>query len=209
MIKIECAIEPTSFNNLVRDPGRRYLAKTPNPTARGWNSHSYWRRILPALHDSYLGICAYSCHWIPYDTGADTVEHFVPKTSAPLEAYEWHNYRLVCGTLNGRKGDFGDVLDPFEIAEFTFILDFPSLLIRPNPSLDRDTSAKAHQTIARLGLNDEGTCLKSRVEWLKHFCEGSISAAYLERKAPFIMMELRRQNLEQSIGRVFILEQPS
>ena len=205
LIRIERAPEPVNFDTLVRQPGLRYLVKKPHPSVKEWNTHAYWRRILPDLHDSYHGICAYSCHWIPYDTGADTVEHFHSKSATPREAYEWRNYRLVCGTLNGRKGDYDDVLDPFDIEPFTFILDFPSLLIKPNPTLDLDLSVRVEETVKRLGLNDEGTCLKSRVDWLKNYCQGAISASYLERKAPFIMMELRRQNLEHSIAQVFIL----
>jgi hypothetical protein len=205
LIRVEEKTEPAEFDPRVRRPGLKYLGKTPAPSTREWNSHSYWRRILPDLHDAYGGICAYSCHWIPYDTGADTVEHFIAKSSDPPKAYEWSNYRLVCATLNGRKSDHEDVLDPFTIRPSTFILDFPSLLIKPNPNLDQDLANRVASTVIRLGLNDEGTCLKSRISWLTEYCSESISESYLERKAPFIMMELRRQDLVEGIKEIFIL----
>src|SRR2546427_329692 len=117
--------EPVNFNARVRIPGRRYLNHTPAPTSKEFAAHSFWRRILSELHDAYSGICAYSCHWIPYDTGADTVEHFLAKNTHPTQAYEWTNYRLVCATLNGRKGIHADVLDPFHVQNGWFVIDFP------------------------------------------------------------------------------------
>src|ERR1700722_20351165 len=96
MIRVIAQPEPQVFDEEVRRPGRRFLRKNPNPTSKEFASHSYWRSILSLLHEAYDGICAYSCHWIPYDTGADTVEHFQSKSNYPRRAYEWVNYRLVC-----------------------------------------------------------------------------------------------------------------
>jgi hypothetical protein len=146
----------------------------------------------PELHEAYGGICAYSCHWIPYDTGADTVEHFLPKDTYPLEAYEWANYRLVCATLNGRKGVYEDVLDPFFIQNGWFVIDFPSMLIQSENTLRAPDRERVKATIIRLGLNDEGTCLKSRVKWLEEYRSDHISLDYLRGHAPFIVREIRR-----------------
>src|ERR1700689_4415537 len=131
MIRVNQAPEPGNFDDRVRQRGLRYLGNPARrPTVKQWSSHSYWREVGNELHNAYAGICAYSCHWIPYDTGADTVEHFRPKDTYPTEAYEWSNYRLVCATLNGRKGTFEDVLDPFVIQNGWFVIDFPSMLIQ-------------------------------------------------------------------------------
>ena len=88
MIHVEPQPEPKKFDVLVRRPGHKYLTSKPTLNSKEWERHSYWRKILPELHSSYRGICAYSCHWIPYDTGADTVEHFLPKDRHPQQAYE-------------------------------------------------------------------------------------------------------------------------
>src|SRR5262249_18958609 len=93
MMHVDPQPEPDTFDASVRHPGRMYLTSNPTPSSKEWSQHSYWRKILPDLHSSYRGICAYSCHWIPYDTGADTVEHFLPKDKCPQQAYEWSNYR--------------------------------------------------------------------------------------------------------------------
>ncbi|HEX8070836.1 MAG TPA: hypothetical protein VF546_12845 [Pyrinomonadaceae bacterium] len=200
MMHIDPRPEPDIFNARVRVPGLKYLAANPRPTTGEFNNHSYWRRILQNLHDAYRGICAYSCHWIPYDTGADTVEHFLPKDIHPNQAYEWDNYRLVCATLNGRKGTFGDVLDPFHIEDGWFVLDFPSLQVKPADGLDDTLTAQVWATITRLKLNHDGTCLKARERYVKNYCKGCITMEFLWEEAPFIAYELERQGLVATIN---------
>jgi hypothetical protein len=204
MIHIDQKEEPQNFNARVRLKGRRFLRGRRRPTAKQWQHHAYWRKAGSELHDAYGGICAYSCHWIPYDTGADTVEHFRPKDTYPAEAYEWSNYRLVCATLNGRKGVKEDVLDPFLIHDGWFVIDFPSMLVKPHSDLGPTRRRRVQATIDRLGLNDEGTCLKSRVKWLREYCLNDISLDHLLRHAPFIVAELERQALTATIRDVFI-----
>ncbi len=203
MIRVDRKAAPRNFNAQVRLKGQRFLQENPRPTSKQWQSHRYWREVMGELHEAYGGICAYSCHWIPYDTGADTVEHFLPKDLYPTKAYEWNNYRLVCATLNGRKGKYEDVLDPFRIQNGWFVIDFPSMQVKPNPSVASAKRQTIQNTIDRLGLNDEGTCLKSRVKWLKDYCSHDVSFAYLRRHAPFIVSEIERQNLLATIRNVF------
>ena len=195
MIRVPPKPEPKAFQNLVREPGQRFLTETPHPTSRQWGRHRYWREILRLLYDAYDGVCAYSCHWISFDTGADSVEHFIPKSAKPKLAYEWSNYRLVCGRLNGRKRNFRDVLDPFRVKNGWFVIDFPSLQVEPSRHLSPKRRARVQATIDRLKLNDEGTCLKNRAEYVKDYCLGHIDFPYLRRKAPFLALELRRQRL--------------
>ena len=208
MIRVVPQPEPPVFSARVRRPGRRFLRRTPNPTSKQFATHAYWREVLVLLHEAYRGICAYSCHWIPYDTGSDTVEHFLCKKNHPDRAYEWTNYRLVCGTLNGRKGDFDDVLDPFVVENGDFVLQFPSLLVVPSPDLPFADQKKVQRTIDRLRLNDEGTCLKSRIKWVYDYCDDHISFEHLRFHAPFIVLELERQNLTMKIKSVMHARQP-
>ncbi len=206
MIHVAPREEPDNFGTRVHDRGQRFLRNTPHPSSKQWITYSYWREFGPQLHDAYGGICAYSCHWIPYDTGADTVEHFKPKDKYPIAAYDWSNYRLVCATLNGRKGGFEDVLDPFLIEDGWFEIDFPSMLVKPKAGLDDPVHQPIRVTIDRLRLNDEGTCLKSRVKWISDYCcPNGIPFEYLQRHAPFIAAELMRQGLIQTITEIFIL----
>ena len=205
MIFVQEQPEPPQFETDVRIPGLEFLSETTNPTAGEWRSRSYWRRILTELHDAYKGVCAYTCHWIAYDTGASTVDHFVAKTIEPALAYEWNNYRLACGRMNGRKGAHHDVLDPFKLPRSAFQLDFPSLQIFPSTEHGDDLIGQANSTISRLGLNDE-ICVKARLVYVREYCMARIPLEYLECNAPFIFREIMRQNLETDIRMVMSLE---
>lgn len=195
MIPVALAAEPASFDEQVRRRGTSFLKRTPRPTTSQFRSHSYWRECLPDLHAAYRGICAYSCHYIPLDTGADTVEHFLAKSTHPALAYEWDNYRLVCQTLNGRKGDYTDVLDPFTLVTGSFALAFPSLLIQPAAGTSAAARAAVEATCKRLGLNDSATCLAARERYVRDFCLGYLTWDYLRRDAPFLAFEIERQDL--------------
>ena len=202
VINVVLAAEPAEFDALVRQPGKRYLARVPRPTSKQFRSHDYWTSILADFHTAYRGICAYACHWIPPDTGADTVEHFEAKVPYPENAYEWSNYRLACQTLNGRKGMFEDVLDPFQVQTGWFWIDFPSLLVRPADGLTLDIERQVIDTRNRLGLNEETTCLKARERYVKDYCLHGLPFTLLERDAPFIAGEITRQGLVGSLNDV-------
>ncbi|MGD1102697.1 MAG: hypothetical protein ABSA59_11575 [Terriglobia bacterium] len=96
-------------------------------------------------------------------------------------------------------------MDPFLIQNGWFVIDFPSMLVRPQPDLDPEIQQQVQATIDRLGLNDEGTCLKSRVDWLSEYCcQDGIPFDYLRRHAPFIAAELERQDLTAAIREIFV-----
>jgi hypothetical protein len=197
VIHVAPSPEPTDFDEKVRKPGRKFLLGCPNPTQKQWNTHSYWRRILQSLHSKYRGICGYSCHWIPYDTGADTVEHFKPKSKYPREAYEWLNYRLVCQLLNSRKGDEEQILDPFLIQNGWFIIEFPALLVKPAPGLKKSLHECVKKTCDMLGLNDDATCLPTRQAYVTEYCLGNINFAHLEKRAPFLALQMKAQGYDR------------
>ena len=194
MILVQEEPEPGDFHDNVRQRGQRFLAKNPRPTSAALSAHPYWRRAAKQLYDAYDGICAYTCHWIAFDTGSRTVEHFVPKSVAPSLAYEWSNFRLVCGRLNSRKREAQDVLDPFALDNGVFCIDFPSVQIRPFTGLSVELETCAWRTIDRLSLNDE-TCISARLGWIQDYCGGYIEFDYLRRRAPFLHREIRRQSL--------------
>lgn len=201
MIHIERQPEPAVFDSAVRKPGKAFLAKVSRPRGSQWRGREYWREIGQILHQAYNCVCAYSCHWIPHDTGGRTVEHFRPKDTHPDQAYEWSNFRLVCSTLNGRKGT-RTILDPFVIPTGWFHIEFPSLLVKSSPALSEGEQRQVEQTRDILGLNDEGTCLASRFHYISALCRNEISFDYLRRAAPFLAAEIDRQGLGDTIKEV-------
>lgn len=197
MIHVEPQPEPDDFDQLVRRPGQAYLSSLAGPP-RQWKGRDYWGRTLSGLHRSYGGICAYCATWIPYTTGISTVDHYVPKSENSALAYEWGNFRLASLRMNSRKGTNRDVLDPFEIDDGWFILDVPSMMIRPGPGLSAQVRRQVEDTIVRLKLNRDEDTVTARLQWVKDYCSECFSFEYLRSKAPFIAQELQRQDLDSA-----------
>jgi hypothetical protein len=132
------------------------------------------------------------------------VEHFKPKRLYPKLAYVWHNYRLVCGRLNGRKGDYEDVLDPFVVEDGWFVIDFSSMQVKPATTLAPARAAAVQATIDRLKLNDDDTCVEARQEWVTQYSKTpGVPFEMLRRYAPFIAAELQRQGMQESIKAIY------
>lgn len=194
VIPVEPKPEPPDFDQKVRIPGMQYLRDNPNPTS--WDNKEYWRECLLELYSTYNRICAYSAHWIPRDTGLATVDHFIPKSVNASMAYEWDNYRLSSHRMNSRKREYQDVLDPFEIKEQTFVIDFLTLEIKPIDSMNANMIYKADNTIKRLKLNDT-LCVESRIDWLEPFTKEKYGFDFLEEKAPLLAYEIKRQKISR------------
>ena len=198
MIPVQPQPEPDDFQGKVCVPGQRFLQRSTFPISN-WGGQDHWRSCIDDLRKAYGSVCAYSCHWIPGDQLA-TVDHFIPKCADPQQAYRWDNYRLASQLMNSRKWTYRDVLDPFTLPQGWFILDFPSLLVRPNPDLPSLAREQVLATRARLKLNDE-TYVGARQEWLELFFRVK-DIAWLYQHAPFIAQELDRQGLVDTIAAI-------
>lgn len=201
MIPVVPAREPPDFDGEVRQPGAGFLRTTPNPVAKGWARHDYWRKALDDLLVSYRFVCAYSGSWTKknmreHSTLQDSsVDHFIPKSVDPRQAYEWANFRLSRARLNNRKGNHRDVLDPFGLPNRWFILDFSSYLMLPNPAISKTDQRRVRRTICRLGLNTDDY-VQERVAVVKQYCIAGATLSTLETFWPFIASEMRAQDFE-------------
>ena len=214
MIPVTPAPEPTAFDSKVRQPGLRAIAELageqPDPPRTAGQPYSpvaasrdeipaskyppYWREMLGDLMESYHRICAYLCLYIPRGTGAPSVDHAVAKSHRWDQIYEWSNYRLVCSLMNARKGAAACVLDPFEIEEGWFVLELVEFQVLPGDGLSDEITRAVANTIERLRLNDHELC-KARAKYAEDYWNERIRLDYLERHAPFVARELRRQHL--------------
>jgi hypothetical protein len=160
VIQVTQYTPPSHYANQVREKGRRFLARVPNPTSSQFKKHAYWRDIHDDLYKLYNGICSYCASWTPRtpDAGNNhtSVDHFIPKATLPSHAYEWSNYRLCRARLNSFKSNSLVVVDPFFIGPNWFVIDFTSFLLKPNPSAAVNLTAKLRiqKTIDCLHLND-------------------------------------------------------
>ncbi|WP_147443700.1 hypothetical protein [Corallococcus sicarius] len=216
MIPVKKEPEPRppdfDFDQRVRQPGLSALAelagKSPTVTRRGrrirkraaspavLRDYAYWTRALDALHEAYGGICAYSCFYIE-PVGGPTVDHFVALAAPGLaQAYEWDNYRLACSLMNTHKNKFSDVLDPFHIQDGWFTLNLATFKVEPAPELDEPLLSQVKATISRLQL-DSREVSKTHEGWFNAYFlpKGGqrVPFSFLERRAPFLARELRRQ----------------
>lgn len=203
MIPVKMKPEPTDFEKRVKNKGETFLKKVTTPTKHQWKKKAYWQDILRDLHTTYDGICAYSAEWIPFTTGDPCVDHYIPKSIKPELAYDWSNYRLACLKFNGWKSDHQDVLDPFTLPANWFYLDLPSMQIKPSIGLPNSETKAVWDTIGRLRLNGE-ICIESRSRWLMQYRDREITFGFLEKHAPFIAYELKRQNLVDNIANILI-----
>jgi len=208
MIPVEKQPAPNKFAERVTVKAKTFLAGSTSPGAREINSRPYWRDALQDLHKSYGRVCAYSALWCPLDMA--TVDHFIPINALifinPALAYDWENFRLASRSMNSEKHKFQDVVDPFLVEPGWFIMDFPSLMIRSGTDLSPEDREKVEASIRRLKLNEKEKYIEYRREFLKDYCElcrGSAgitpALAHLEKKAPFIAYELKRQKLTNRI----------
>ncbi|MBV9469447.1 MAG: hypothetical protein JO316_26115 [Abitibacteriaceae bacterium] len=196
MIPVTMQPEPPDFDTKVRQEGQKFLQKNPSPQKRAeWKNYECWTDALPNLRRAYNNICAYCAQWVSKPTGTPTVDHYIPIAARPDLAYEWSNYRLACLLMNSYKREHQDVLDPFNIKANWFIIDFSSYMVLPGENLTASEKTQVTATIARLKLNDDEACLSSRKAWIDEYTTGEISFSHLEKKAPFIAYELKRQGL--------------
>ncbi len=202
MIPVKLQGEPKTFAKRVRAPGVSWLKTNSvaanGPVPKGLKLPPYWRECLKDLHDSYDGVCAYICVYIERCVGGTSVDHFVAKSKAPHQAYEWDNYRLACTTMNSRKRDYSTVLDPFTLPPDTFHLELVTGRIYPNPTLSAGDKAKANETIRRLKLDDPCREIRSRRydDYLGLRRDNQTAAeSHLRRYSPFIWYEAKRQGL--------------
>lgn len=205
MIPVSRAAKPTHFDADVRTPGRlainRLVGKKP---AKGKLKKvaateskipaskfpPYWRRVIPDLRRLYGGRCAYSALYIESGTGTPSVDHFVPKSRNWRLVYEWSNYRLSSLSVDAKKNNAENFVDPFEVKEGWFALELVGLQVVAGP---RAPKARLKQIEASLPALNLPLFIAQRSEYLDDYREGHIDLHHVERRAPFLAAELRRQ----------------
>ncbi len=214
MIPVVLAAEPESFDEHVRKRGQvaiqRLLGKAvktggrkPKKTyARPEDLSSeafptYWTDVrkhdgksaLDDMMDAYGQFCAYLAMRLERATGSPTVDHFIPKERDWQLVYEWSNYRLAASCVNGTKGT-RDVVDPFKVKAGWFELDLGTFFVRRGSDAPSTAHARIDATLPLLNLRQ---CVAQRGEFITSYREGVIDLRNVERYAPFVAGELRRQ----------------
>ena len=198
MIPVTLQPEPEDFDANVRQRGHAWLrargialdAETPE----AFKLAHYWSRSNKQLWKAYSGVCAYLAIFFEWSTGAASTDHFIAKSQNAGAAYEWSNYRLSCLGPNRNKNRFDDVLDPIGLAPDTFVINFASGRIAPNPKLGSAQRNAALKTICRLKL-DSPDNRNMRARHYSEYLKGNWSLSFLQRYSPFVYAEMIRQGL--------------
>lgn len=201
MIRVARPKAPPDYPTKVKVPGERFLRRFPHPTRKQWHHHSYWRNIHQELYNSLNGICSYCASWTPRSSSnvavdVTSVDHFIAKSRVPPEAYEWTNFRLCRSRLNNRKSDFDDVMDPYEIQNGWFLLEFSTFLIKPDVQLPVFVAHHVRLTIDRLQLNTDRDYVEQRIAVIRAYTEGKMSFAIVTARYPFIAQQMIAQNFD-------------
>ena len=214
MIRVTLAKEPDTFDSHVRRRGaaaiQRLLGKPVKARGRKPKTTyprpekipadkfpTYWADVresdgqstLDDLMDRYGQFCAYLAMRIEPATGSPTVDHFIPKERNWRLVYEWSNYRLSAGCVNGAKGT-KDVVDPFQVGPGWFELNLDTFRVMRGAAAPSAEHARIDETLTILNLRQ---CLAQRRDFIRRYREGKIDLPHLETYAPFIAAEFRRQ----------------
>ncbi len=205
MIPIQKQPEPDDFGINVSEPGKAWLKKQSfydalSPEKRtevpvGTKFPPFWTKCLEQLHDRYMGICAYLAIRVYRGSGAESVDHFLPKKYYPGLAYSWENYRFSCLGKNRSKSAYEHILDPFTMEPDTFRIDLMTGEIYPSPSAPQELAIRTRDV---LKLNDGCHCTM-RLELMREVQRGHITAEHCKRNYPFIWIELVRNGIASDI----------
>lgn len=212
MIPVALAPEPVDFDAKVRQPGLsaidELVGRTPRRPRSGPRRKPiatseakipaeafppFWREALDDMMVAYEQRCAYLAMFIEW-TGHPTVDHVVPKSYSWAKVYEWSNYRLCAGIVNSKKHELRGLVDPVQAKVGWFELDLASYRVVRGAFAPKTKHAKIDATLPLLNLRD---CCLQRKRYVEDYRLGpgnkGIDLPYLERRAPFIAAELRRQ----------------
>jgi hypothetical protein len=211
MIPVKPAPEPPDFDRKVRQSGLAAIAELvgeppprsrPGPRRKAIASRrqdlppdafpTFWTHALEDLLERYQRRCAYLALYLEPATGSPTVDHMVPKSRAWDQVYEWRNYRLCASLINAKKSNQVGLLDPFEIGDGWFALELVAFQVVRGPKAPKARASKIEETIVALGLNQQ-PCCSLRAGYVTSYEADDIKLHYLERRAPFVASELRRQ----------------
>jgi len=209
VITITLAPEPASFDTAVRQRGLsaidEMVGRKPRLSRPGRRRKKiaereadippvefppYWREALDDLLSSYGRLCAFLALYLEHATGNPSVDHMLPKSKQWDRVYEWTNFRLCAATINARKTDMTGIIDPVECGPGWLALELVGFQVTLGQSLPGHIAAEIQSTLAIVNAPD---CCKARGEYVTCYEHGDITFDYLNRRAPFVAQELRRQ----------------
>lgn len=171
--------QPSFFYEITTVRGQRWLERNKLNNDR---PEDYWSEHRDYLAECFRHLCAYAA--IRIEKG--TFDHYLSCKNKRERAYDWFNYRYICGIINSSKQAIDEeVLDPFEVKEGWFEVLLPSFeLTLTNKLTDSNIRKRAELTILRLHLNEN--FIEPRKQWYNQFLTGKQSLSGLLCNAPLV-----------------------
>lgn len=159
----------------------------PSDALKGRYRHPEIKNALIAETD---GKCAYCESKIRHVSPGD-IEHIIPKSRVPSEAYNWQNLTLACSECNNRKGDHYSeddegLVDPYADDPAQYFLFFKEV-ISPRPDRPR---AMITEQVINLSRNELIERRRERMQFLDGIVSAYSFAA--ETVKPVILINLRQ-----------------
>lgn len=195
MIRVVLADEPEPFDAHVRKRGALAIKRLLGEPVKGrgrrpkvtYTRHedipvdrfpTYWtevresdaRSTLDDMMDAYGQRCAYLAMHLERATGSPTVDHYVPKEHDWRLVYEWSNYRLAAGCVNGAKGT-REVVDPFKVQPGWFELDLDTGCVQRGDAAPPEEHGRIDETLRILNLRP---CIAQRSEYVTSYRAGEL-----------------------------------
>lgn len=210
MIQVTLAQEPPDFDHRVRQKGLSAIdelvgraPRVPHPGRRRKKIAvreteippvkfpPFWRDTLLDLLQAYERRCAFLALYLEEATGNPSVDHMLPKSKQWSQVYEWKNYRLCAASVNSHKNDMVGIVDPVDCRQGWFALEMVGFQVtRGIMSPPAKYAAAIDDTLKILNAPE---CCRAREEYVTNYSNKEISFDYLNRRAPFVSAELRRQ----------------
>jgi hypothetical protein len=210
MVQVTIEAEPEDFNLNVRLPGlsaidemvgrpprtvrpgpKRNVIATREEDIPSKKFPAFWVDALDSMLDSYGRRCAFLNLYMERGTGNPSVDHMLPKSKRWDLVYEWTNYRLCAASINGYKSDMIGIVDPVDCRDGWFAVEFTGFQIVRGANAPPGMDAEIDATLKLLNHTE---FRKAREDRFNYYIKDGLPLDLLERWAPFIASELRRQN---------------
>ncbi len=136
---------------------------------------------------------AYLAVYLEPGTSSPTIDHIVPKSQDWRLVYEWTNYCLCAALVNAKKGELLTLVAPFSVEEGWFARNLATFEVELGPKPAPSSLDRISATLPMLNLRG---CCRLREAYVNRYRLGpphGIDLQYIEWRAPFVALELRRQ----------------
>ncbi len=188
MIRVERVPEPADFQSRVRERGSAWIEQHPGNA----DYPAYWTEFRAELAEGFANRCGYLAMWLPPYQGQ--VDHFIAKIDDPAKVYEWDNYRYLSPTVNAAKRPSRAWLDPYEVEDDWFEIDFFTLELRLTDKVPERVRPVAEDTLDRLRLRDHSSTIRQREQWYEAYRDGGLSIEWLHSRAPLIARAVEKHS---------------